>query len=115
MCSKKIAVIGGGASGCFCAINIMEMCPDAEVSIFESGLRPMQKLAITGAGRCNIANTFDGVASLQPIYPRGFNLLRKLFHEFGPSDAIQWFERRGIELIVQDDNRLFPKSNSAAA
>jgi len=114
MANKKIAVIGGGASGCFCAINIMEMNPKAEVTIFESGLRPLQKLAITGAGRCNITNNFEAVGNLQTVYPRGYNLLKKLFHEFGPQDAIQWFEKRGIELFTQDDNRLFPKSNSAA-
>lgn len=111
---KKIAIIGGGASGCFCAINIMEMNPKAEVTVFESGLKPLQKLAITGAGRCNITNNFEAVSNLQLIYPRGYNLLKKLFHEFGPQDAIAWFEERGIELFTQDDNRLFPKSNSAA-
>lgn len=114
MKNPKIAIIGGGASGCFCALNIKEMHPNADVTIFESSIRPLQKLLATGGGRCNITNTFDGVANLSSVYPRGYNLLKKLFHEFDNNSAVEWFSRHGIELYSQDDNRVFPVSNSAA-
>lgn len=110
----KIAIIGGGASGVFCAINIKETCPKADVTVFEAGFQPLHKLAMTGGGRCNITNTFEGVSALQQVYPRGYNLLKKLFHEFDHLSTAEWFARHGIQLYAQDDHRMFPTSNSAA-
>lgn len=109
----RIAIIGGGASGCFCAANIVEMCPKAEVTVFESAIKPMRKLAITGAGRCNVTNTFANVGNLATVYPRGEKLLKKLFYEFNQDDAVNWFERHGVPLYIQEDQRYFPKSNNA--
>ena len=112
--TPKIAIIGGGASGVFCAINIKESNPNADVTVFEAGIRPLHKLAMTGGGRCNITNTFEGVKNLQNVYPRGYNLLKKLFHEFDHDSTAEWFARHGIQLYAQDDHRMFPTSNSAA-
>lgn len=114
MADTKIAIIGGGASGVFCAINIKESNPNADVTVFEAGIRPLHKLAMTGGGRCNITNTFEGVKNLQNVYPRGYNLLKKLFHEFDHNSTAEWFARHGIQLYAQDDHRMFPTSNSAA-
>jgi len=110
----KIAIIGGGASGVFCAINIKGTCPKADVTVFEAGIQPLHKLAMTGGGRCNITNTFEDVKNLQQVYPRGYNLLKKLFHEFDHNSTAEWFARHGIQLYAQDDHRMFPTSNSAA-
>jgi len=112
--APKIAIIGGGASGVFCAINIKESNPNADVTVFEAGIHPLHKLAMTGGGRCNITNTFEGVKNLQQVYPRGYNLLKKLFHEFDHNSTAEWFARHGIQLYAQDDHRMFPTSNSAA-
>ena len=114
MADTKIAIIGGGASGVFCAINIKESNPNADVTVFEAGIRPLHKLAMTGGGRCNITNTFEGVKNLQNVYPHGYNLLKKLFHEFDHDSTAEWFARHGIQLYAQDDHRMFPTSNSAA-
>jgi len=114
MINPKIAIIGGGASGVFCAINIKESNPKADVTVFEAGIHPLHKLAMTGGGRCNITNTFEGIKNLQQVYPRGYNLLKKLFHEFDHNSTAEWFARHGIQLYAQDDHRMFPTSNSAA-
>lgn len=114
MKNTKIAIVGGGAAGVFCAINIKESCPEADVTVLEAGIRPLQKLAMTGGGRCNITNTFENVSNLQQVYPRGNNLMKKLFHEFDYIAATQWFSRHGISTYAQDDHRMFPTSNSAA-
>lgn len=114
MNNPKIAIIGGGASGVFCAINVKETNPKADVTVFEAGIRPLQKLAMTGGGRCNVTNTFEGVKNLQQVYPRGYNLLKKLFHVFDHTQAAEWFVRHGIPTYAQDDHRIFPTSNSAA-
>ncbi|MDD6253554.1 MAG: NAD(P)/FAD-dependent oxidoreductase, partial [Bacteroidales bacterium] len=67
----RVAVIGGGAAGCFAAVNIMTMCPDADVTVFEAGQKPLAKVAITGGGRCNLTNTFRDIANMDEAYPRG--------------------------------------------
>lgn len=108
-----VAVIGAGAAGCFCAINIKRLAADVEVDIFESGSRPLAKVAVTGGGRCNITNSFRDVTTLQRIYPRGDKLMRRALSVFSHEDAMRWFEDAGISLVVQDDQCVFPVSQNA--
>lgn len=109
----KIAIVGAGASGCFCAVNIKSARPDAEVSVFEAGPGPMSKLALTGGGRCNLTNTFSGIDNLREVYPRGFNLMKRTFSSFGPEECRAWFEKEGVRLYAQADGRVFPSSDDA--
>ncbi|MBP5742300.1 MAG: aminoacetone oxidase family FAD-binding enzyme [Paludibacteraceae bacterium] len=110
---KKIAIIGAGAAGCFCAVNIAEMSDEMDVCVFEAATRPMHKLSLTGGGRCNITNPFDEVDSLAEVYPRGHRLLKSLFYSLDNERTAQWFENHGIRLYAQDDNRIFPQSDDA--
>lgn len=106
-------IIGGGAAGCFAAIEVARRCPDARVAVLERGSRPLAKVAITGGGRCNITNSFADVQSLERVYPRGHRLMKRLLYRFGPEDTFAWFEREGVELVTQDDGCVFPKSQNA--
>lgn len=109
----RIAIVGAGAAGCFCAARIAELLPDASVTIMEAGPRPLAKLALTGGGRCNLTNTFRDVDSLGDVYPRGEKLMKRLLMEFSQQSAMEWFERHGVKLMIQDDQRVFPKSQDA--
>ena len=109
----RIVIIGAGAAGCFAAIEVKRRCPEAEVTVLEKGTRPLAKVAITGGGRCNLTNSFAEVKSLEQVYPRGFRLMKKLFHHFSPQNAYEWFEREGIRLVTQDDECVFPQSQDA--
>ena len=109
----RIVIIGAGAAGCFAAIEVKRRCPEAEVTVLEKGMKPLAKVAITGGGRCNLTNSFAEVKSLEQVYPRGFRLLKKLFHHFSPEDAYEWFEREGVKLVTQDDECVFPQSQDA--
>ncbi|MBQ5540406.1 MAG: NAD(P)/FAD-dependent oxidoreductase, partial [Bacteroidales bacterium] len=111
MKKKKIAIIGAGAAGCFCAVNIAEQNPDYEIFIYEAGLTPMHKLSLTGGGRCNLTNSFENAENLTKIYPRGDKFLRSLFYKFNHENTVEWFENHGVKLYAQDDGRIFPKSN----
>ena len=42
---KKVAVIGGGAAGCFAAVNMKEMNPDLDVTVYEAGPELLAKVA----------------------------------------------------------------------
>ena len=109
----RTAVIGGGAAGFFLAIRLKELCPRMEVTIMERGQRVLTKVEVSGGGRCNCTNTFEDVADLQTVYPRGARLLGRLFRHFGPRDAFDWFEQRGVPLVVQADHCVFPRSQDA--
>ncbi len=109
----RIVIIGAGAAGCFAAIELKRRCPEAEVTVLEKGTKPLAKVAITGGGRCNLTNSFAEVKSLEQVYPRGFRLMKKLFHHFSPTDAYEWFEREGVGLVTQDDECVFPQSQDA--
>lgn len=109
----RIAIVGAGAAGCFAAINLKRMCPRAEVTIYESGRKPLAKVAVTGGGRCNLTNSFERVRSLTTVYPRGERLMKRLLREFSHEDAYRWFESEGVRLVTQDDCCVFPQSQDA--
>lgn len=113
--TKTVAIIGAGAAGCFAAAEILRRCGDADVHIFESGRKPLSKVAVTGGGRCNYTNTFEGVKSVQEVYPRGARLMKRLLKPYGKDYVIRWFAERGVPPAVPDDGGcIFPRSQKAS-
>jgi predicted Rossmann fold flavoprotein len=110
---KRIVIIGGGAAGFFSAIRIAERHPDFEVIILERGKEVLQKVKISGGGRCNVTHACWTPKELVKFYPRGSKALLGPFHKFGCGDTVDWFEKRGVPLKIEDDGRMFPKSNSS--
>ena len=109
----KIAIIGGGAAGCFCAIGLKRRLPDAEVTVYEAGPKLLSKVAVTGGGRCNLTNSFRDVRRLGEVYPRGEQLMRRALAAFSHEDTMRWFEAEGVRLTVQEDQCVFPVSQDA--
>jgi len=106
----KIGIIGGGAAGFFSAIAAKENYPDSRVIIFEKSQKLLSKVKISGGGRCNVTNGCTSIEELCKAYPRGGRQLNKSFQVFNTSHAIEWFESRGVPLVIQDDNCVFPLS-----
>ncbi|MCF6181026.1 NAD(P)/FAD-dependent oxidoreductase [Lutibacter sp.] len=110
---KKFIIIGGGAAGFFAAINAAELNPDLEVLILEGNNKVLQKVKVSGGGRCNVTHACFTPNELVAFYPRGKKELLGPFHQFMTGDTMEWFENRGIPLKIEDDNRVFPESNSS--
>ena len=108
-----IILVGGGAAGFFTAINIVEKNPKLKVAILERGSEVLQKVRISGGGRCNVTNACFEPNELVKFYPRGEKELRGPFHQFCSGDTIEWFEKHGVELKIEADGRMFPVSNSS--
>ena len=108
-----IIIVGGGAAGFFTAINIAENNPTLKVAILERGKTVLEKVRISGGGRCNVTHACFVPNDLVKFYPRGEKELRGPFHQFCSGDTVEWFERRGVELKIEDDGRMFPVSNSS--
>ncbi|MCM1312424.1 MAG: NAD(P)/FAD-dependent oxidoreductase [Bacteroides sp.] len=111
----KIGVIGGGAAGFFFAVNMKEMCPEAEITIFEKANKVLSKVKVSGGGRCNVTNSFENVTDLKYIYPRGERVMKRIFNIFDHEDAYRWFERHGVRLTTQEDNCVFPQSQDSGS
>ncbi len=109
----KVAIVGAGAAGCFCAVELKRRMPSASVEVFEAGAKALAKVAITGGGRCNLTNSFEGISSLSAAYPRGDKLMKRLFRTFDQKSAWQWFENEGVKLVLQEDHCVFPASQDA--
>ncbi len=108
---KKIVIIGGGAAGYFTAANLTDV--HAEILILEQAKTGLQKVKISGGGRCNVTHACFDPRELVGFYPRGHKALRSCFTRFQPGDTMAWFEERGLELKVEADNRVFPVTDSA--
>jgi len=111
--TQSIIIIGGGAAGFFAAITIAETNPDLEVIILEKGDNVLQKVKVSGGGRCNLTHACFTPAELVEFYPRGKKELLGPFHQFMTGDTMEWFEDRGVTLKIEADNRIFPESNSS--
>jgi hypothetical protein len=110
---KTIVVIGGGAAGYFAAINVALNFPLAKVIILEKTGKTLQKVKVSGGGRCNVTNHCFDNAQLSKNYPRGEKELRQAFYQFSVSDTIAWFQNHFVELIAENDGRMFPSTNSS--
>lgn len=111
--TKQVVIIGGGAAGFFAAITCSERNPDVQITILEKSTTVLQKVKISGGGRCNVTHACFDPSELITFYPRGGKELLGPFHQFMTGDTMQWFEGRGVPLKIEEDNRVFPVSNSS--
>lgn len=108
-----VVIIGGGASGFFTAVELASNRPDLRIAILERGSEVLSKVKISGGGRCNVTHACFIPNELVKYYPRGMNELKSPFHTFCSGDTIEWFSKRGVELKIEEDNRMFPITNRA--
>ncbi len=107
-----VVVIGGGASGMMAAGTAAAR--GRRVLLLEKNGKVGQKLAITGGQRCNITNATYDVHAMLANYKEAANFLFSPFSKFGVKDTFTFFEGLGLPLVVQANNRVFPKTEKAA-
>ena len=106
-------IIGGGAAGFFGAINLAEQKPGAKILILEKSSRVLEKVKISGGGRCNVTHACFDPQDLIKFYPRGEKELLGPFHKFMTYDVISWFSEREVELKTEEDGRMFPVTDNS--
>lgn len=110
---KILTVIGGGAAGFFCAVNAARLNPALKVILIEKSSKLLAKVKISGGGRCNLTHACFEVPELIKHYPRGQQFLKKAFYQFNPTNTIEWFKERNVEVKQEADGRMFPVTNSS--
>lgn len=113
MNNKDVIIVGGGAAGFFTAINIAEQNPNLKVAILERSKEGLAKVKVSGGGRCNVTHAEFIPSELVLNYPRGAKELLGPFHQFMTGDTMEWFEKRGVTLKIEEDGRMFPVSNTS--
>ena len=108
-----VLIVGGGAAGFFAAIACAETDPTARITLLERSARPLNKVRISGGGRCNVTHDLMDPAALVQHYPRGGRALRGPLSRFGPRETIAWFGAHGVELKTESDGRMFPTTDDS--
>ena len=108
-----VIIVGGGAAGFYAAVQIAELSPDLNIAIFERGKTVLSKVKVSGGGRCNVTHGEFSPKELATNYPRGEKELLGPFHKYAPMDVMSFFEERGVPLKIEEDGRVFPKSDSS--
>lgn len=106
-----IIVIGGGASGMMA--SSVAASRGKTVLILDKNKSLGEKLKITGGGRCNITNAEPDIHKMLKVYGDGAPFLYSPFSVFGVKDTFSYFESRGLPLVVQARNRVFPITEKA--
>ncbi len=106
---KRIAVIGGGASGLMAAITAAEC--GATVTIFESKERLGKKILATGNGKCNYTNLVQEDACYRGSHPE-FSVPAR--EQFTVAKTLEFFESIGIPAKIKN-GYVYPNSEQAAS
>lgn len=106
-----VIVIGGGSSGLMA--GAVASSRHLSVLVLEKNKNLGEKLKITGGGRCNITNKEPDIHKLLKVYGEGSPYLYTPFSIFGVKETFEYFESRGLPLVVQARNRVFPKTEKA--
>ena len=106
-----VIVVGGGASGMMAAGRALEL--GKRVLLLEKNRSLGEKLKITGGGRCNITNAEFDIHKLLSKYGKAKDFLYSPFSQFGVQDTFDFFEKRGLPLVVQARKRAFPHTEKA--
>jgi hypothetical protein len=107
-----VIVVGGGAAGMMAAGTAAER--GLRVLLIERNRKLGEKLSITGGGRCNITNAEQDVRAFLGHFGKAEQFLYSSFSQFGVQDTFQFFEKRGLPLVVQARKRAFPETEKAA-
>lgn len=105
--NSKIAIIGGGASGLFCAIVLKQYLKNIDVCIYEGQNKVGKKILQTGNGKCNLSNTNLSIDNYNS------NKIQNVLNNFGYNDLIKILNFWGLQVRIDEEGRIYPYSEKA--
>ena len=101
-----VIVVGGGPSGMMASGCSAER--GLRVLLIEKNNHLGDKLKATGGGRCNITNAEEDHEVFIRHYGTAKDFLYSAFARFGVKDTFNFFEKRGLPLVIEAKKRVFP-------
>lgn len=105
---RKIGIIGGGASGLFCAAYLAYYT-SFSITIYEKNNRVGKKLLLTGNGKCNLSNM-----NMQKNFynhPQALDIIA----QFDVQKTCSFFQQLGLLTKVDAEGRIYPYSETATS
>lgn len=107
---SKVLIVGGGPSGLMCGVKASR---NNEVIIIEKNEKVGKKIYITGKGRCNVTNNCSNQEFINNVVTNPKFLYSAINH-FSCGDTMNFFEAKGVKLVTERGNRVFPYSYHAS-
>lgn len=104
---KRVAIVGGGASGIFCAIVLKEQLPNIDVTIYEGQSKIGKKLLQTGNGKCNLSNIDININKYNT------KSVKKIIDSFTSEQLITILNQWGLMIRIDEEGRIYPYSEKA--
>lgn len=108
--SKKVVIIGGGASGLMAAITAAHK--GACVTLIEHKDKIGKKILMTGNGKCNLTNMSDAQGK---YYGNNLDRIYLLLEQFSAEDTRAFFQQIGLYTKEKRDGGVYPVSEQAAS
>lgn len=108
---KHICILGGGASGLYCAVRIKMQNPKLAVTVIERNTRVGKKLLATGNGKCNFTNLNQNMRFYTTDSPAAADAILRAHSS---EDIMRVFSALGVESTVKD-TLVYPRSQQAAS
>jgi len=106
-----VVIIGAGPAGLFCAIHAA--LPGHRVLLLEKNPNPGAKLLLSGSGQCNITHGGEIRDFLSHYGDHGKQVRPALFG-FTNRDLREFFRKRGLSLVMDENCKVFPKTLRSA-
>ncbi len=107
---REIVIIGGGASGMMCAIEILKNNKNTHVVILEHNVSAGRKILATGNGRCNLTNLS---MSAECYRSHDMDKMAELVGRITPQEIIERFKAMGM-LCTEKNGYVYPYSGQAS-
>ena len=102
MNTHDVIILGGGASGLYCAIHAGRT--GLRVAVVDHKKKPAAKVRISGGGRCNFTNT---AASATHYISANPHFVKSALARHTPWDVVAFFAEHGLEYEEKAAGQLF--------
>ncbi len=107
-----VAIIGAGASGLMAAVTLSKNSKNSDIILIDKNKSVGKKLSITGNGRCNVTNSRD-ISEFFSFITRNDLFMYSSLYSFTNLDLMDFLESNGVDLKIEDDFKVFPKSDNS--
>lgn len=106
-----VIVIGGGPAGLM-VCNVLEE-NNINYILLEKNDKVGKKLLISGGRRCNVTNNLSSKNFISALNLRHKKFLFNALQSFGSKEIREFFQEKGLNLILEDNFKYFPETEKS--